>query len=120
MHEPPHSVFLGGLQKKPSAVDAGGHNVVMRIKRQRHGRVDHQVHAVHRLVHRFGVPDVPGDDLDLVLAIVVGKFRQIQRTDLNPFAEQIPDQVDTSEARPARNQDSTPGGRLLAHVAAIL
>ena len=81
-----------------------GVDVLGGVERKRRRRVDHEVHAFHRLVHDGRVPDVAFYSLYVVFLGVVELFN-VERGQPVSAGAQVPDQVYPQKPGPAGNED---------------
>ena len=86
-----------------------------RVERQRGGRVDDEVDALHRRVDVLRVADVAGDDPGVTLQIAIGELGDIERDEPVTARAQVAEKIDAEKARTAGHEDRGHGAARLNH-----
>ena len=97
MDQPGDLGAVGGLDDPPRPVDVDGEDLRLGIERQGRRGMHHDVHPLHRLVHRPLIADVAPHDFDARRLRVV-EVRHVQGGDGLALGEQVAGEVDAEKA----------------------
>jgi len=105
MNKTIHRMVAGRFQQQAGAVDPGGHDVFLGIKRQCHGAMNNNVHTLHGLLHRFRITNISIMYFNAILAVGIIKGGIVEGANGDILVQQKPNQVDAHESRPTCDQD---------------
>jgi hypothetical protein len=111
MNDPLNALLKRALQHGAQAVDVGRIDFFRLVEGQRRRRMNHEIDACHRPLHRGPIPNIALNFGDLA-ALGVAEFSHIKRNDALSARQQVAHQVDPQEAGASGHQKCL-GGALI-------